>query len=76
MSNLYRYIKEIKMNLGSADFIIGETYSYTEGRDDEERAEGGGFVDMYGELHYMPHPNTGRDPVDGWDTSDYFEEVI
>lgn len=68
----YRYIKKIEMNFGEADFIIGGVYSYTYGRDG---FGSGGFVDIYGDLHYMPHPSEGRDPFDGWATSDYFEEV-
>lgn len=74
MHKTYRYKKKIQMTFGEADFIIGDTYKYSLGRDPEE-PENGGFVDMYGDLHYMPHPSVERDPVDGWATSDYFEEV-
>ena len=64
---IYRYIKEIKMKNGTADFILGNTYTYNESEQ--------GFEDIYGDIHYMPHPNTPRDETDGWATSDYFGEV-
>lgn len=66
--SLYKYVKTIFMDgseFDPASFTIGEVYEWLDG----------GFTDDEGRLHYMPHPDGGRDPVDGWDTSDYFEEV-
>lgn len=76
---LVRCIKVIQMEVeGScsypAKFTEGNTYKMCF----ENQVDGhdGSWVnDDNGAPHYMPPISDGRDPEDGWDTGDYFQEV-